>query len=107
MFVQLAGGGVQTPPPACAQPLPSPGLGLMLPPSCLLNILAILGPGILEGWTPGESQNWPGWPPRSAGPQGGGGRVTEPVSTAGRGSGLGVPAPGAPGCRLSHGWATG
>ena len=49
-------GMCRTPPhlrPAPAQP----GPGLMPPPSCLLNILAILGPGILEGWTPGESQN--------------------------------------------------
>lgn len=69
MFVQLAGGGVQTPPPACAQPLPSPGLGLMLPPSCLLNILAILGPGILEGWTQGNLRTGRGGPRGQQGPR--------------------------------------
>lgn len=52
---------------------------------------------VLGSWRAGPQGNlrtsWR-WPPRSAGPRGGGSSVTEPISTAERGSGPGVPAPG-------------
>ena len=69
-------------------PLPGPGLGLTPPPSCLLNILAILGPGILEGQTPGESQNWPAVAPAVGRPREGTARSPSQSAQPG-----GAPAP--------------